>query len=130
MSWLYFTEKEMSCNCPRIHSVSNPPKNADFEEFMGLLVGVRKACGFPFIINSGYRCPEHNKEVSTTGEGGPHTIGAADIKISGYKAYQLVKVAIAHGMTGIGIKQNGPTESRYIHLDNLNGETRPWIWSY
>ena len=38
----------------------------------------------------------------------------------------------AMGMTGIGIKQHGPHNKRFIHLDNLDNSThpRPTIWSY
>jgi len=42
-----------------------------------------------------------------------------------------------NGVTGIGVKQNGPAGKRFIHLDNLGidytkltGGLRPWVWSY
>ena len=57
-----------------------------------------------------------------------------DIQISEADALSLVEVA---KMTGIGVKQNGPTENRFIHLDNLGskytkltGGSRPCVCSY
>jgi hypothetical protein len=50
---------------------------------------------------------------------------------------RLVETAKKFGMTGIGVKQNGPAGKRFIHLDNLGskytkltGGPRPWLWSY
>ena len=47
---------------------------------------------------------------------------------------RLVEVAKKFGMTGIGVKQNGPAGKRFIHLDNLGsdytkltGGPRPWL---
>ena len=52
-------------------------------------------------------------------------------------ALTLVDVAKKFGMTGIGVKQNGPPGKRFIHLDNLGsnytkliGGPRPWFWIY
>jgi len=93
---------------------------------------VRVKCGFPFKISSGYRTPEHNAAVSSTGLDGPHTTGqAVDIAVKSSQAYTLVKVAIGEGFTGIGVQQKGDT--RFIHLDDLpntSASPRPTIWSY
>ena len=47
------------------------------------------------------------------------------------------KLTMKYGMTGIGVKQNGPAAKRIIHIDNLGtnytkltGGPRPWLWSY
>ena len=88
------------------------------------------------------RCAKHNAAVSSTGAHGPHTDHgdggqAVDVLISGADALRLVEVAKKFGMTGIGVKQNGPAGKRFIHLDNLGskytkltGGPRPWLWSY
>lgn len=100
--------------------------------FMHQLWQLRAEYGKPMIITSGYRSPAHNKEVSDTGENGPHTHGrAVDISIRGEEAYRLLSGALQHGFTGIGVKQKG--EGRILHLDNLTkdeGFPRPWVWSY
>ena len=117
----YFSLEELSCrHCGEMHMDSG---------FMAKLVAIRRELGFPLPVTSGYRCPAHNAAVSETGINGPHTTGhAVDIAISGERAYRLLRAALAHGMTGIGIKQHG--DGRFIHLDDLDGPTRPWIWGY
>ena len=118
--WKHFTEGEMACS----HCGLRPMD----EHFMARLDELRERCGFPLVISSGYRCPEHNEAVSKTGRNGPHTTGqAADILIEGERAYLLVKTAIAMNFRGIGINQKGV--GRYIHIDDCL-EPRPRIWSY
>lgn len=98
-------------------------------EFMAMLQAVRSKSRIPMQITSGYRCPEHNAAVSTTGRSGPHTTGkAADIACHGGDAYRILKFALAGGFTGIGVQQQGG--GRFLHLDSLRGAMRPWIWSY
>ncbi len=94
---------------------------------------LRQRCGFPFVITSGYRSPEYNARVSESGLTGAHTTGkAADILVSGDKAYRLLQEAMNMAVfTGIGIDQKG--ENRFIHLDICtvaDGLPRPIIWSY
>ena len=89
----------------------------------------------PLAVSSGYRCAAHNARVSSTGSDGPHTTGkAADIRIHGAGAHRLVEIAMADGMTGLGIRQAGPHPARFIHIDMLTpdetGGLRPRIWSY
>jgi zinc D-Ala-D-Ala carboxypeptidase len=102
--------------------------------FMELLERIRKEYGKPMIVSSGFRHPDYNEIVSKkTGRTGPHTFGqACDILVSGNDAMVLVQLAKEMGMTGIGIKQHGPHNQRFIHLDNLDNSThpRPTIWSY
>ena len=53
-------------------------------EFIKALDHLRAACGFPFIITSGYRSPDHSRERSKSKGPGTHAQGiAADIKVSG-----------------------------------------------
>ncbi len=79
-------------------------------------------------ITSGFRCPEHDKAI---GGAGVHPTGqAADIAISGENAYHMLNAALLHGMTGIGQKQHGPYEDRFMHLDATTGPLRPRVWTY
>lgn len=86
----------------------------------------------PLFVSSGYRCPVHNKRVSSTGASGPHTTGrAADFRIDRADALKLLSIAIDMRFTGIGVNQKGA--GRFLHLDNLpnsSGHPRPTIWSY
>jgi uncharacterized protein YcbK (DUF882 family) len=79
------------------------------------------------IVTSGYRCPEHNQNVSSTGPDGPHTTGkAVDIGVSGTDAYDLALLAMQMGVKGIGINQKGT--GRFIHFDFARPQFT--IWSY
>lgn len=102
--------------------------------FILTLDDLRTRLGFPLHISSGYRCPWHNDQVSTTGFNGPHTTGrAADVLISGEGAFRLVTQSSLGGwFTGIGINQKGPHDKRFIHLDDLTApdHPRPRVWSY
>ncbi|MGH6946134.1 MAG: transglutaminase-like cysteine peptidase [Kiloniellales bacterium] len=125
--WPSFTRAEMACKCGCGQASVDPA-------FMDRLQGLRQAFAAPLPVTSGYRCEQHNAHVSTTGHEGPHTSGrAADIRMAGAAAQRLVQLALAHGMTGVGLKQNGPHEGRFVHLDDLPeaaGRPRPTIWTY
>lgn len=99
---------------------------------MGRLELMRSEADFPFIVTSGFRCPEYNKLVADSGEGGPHTTGlAVDISVRGHEAFALMRLAFKHGMTGIGVKQKD--NDRFLHFDCIAADgknTRPWVWSY
>jgi len=104
-------------------------------EFLDRFEQLRAALGFPLPINSGYRTPEHNVIVSTTGEHGPHTTGrACDIRIYGVRALHLIAAAQTLGFTGFGLDQKSttPIGARYIHVDDLVAPAypRPEVWTY
>lgn len=126
MSWKYFSENELACPCCGQCEMDC--------EFMENLEGIRDILEFPFVISSGYRCPEYNEKISPTGRDGPHTLGrAVDIAVFGEKAYELIAAADSWGMSGIGVKQCGEYAGRFVHLDNLDkneGWPRPRVWSY
>ena len=102
------------------------------------LEALRVEFGVPMRISSGYRCPTHNMEVSSTGPEGPHTIHeenniTVDVLEFGANAYELLELAITHDFSGIGLKQKGPLSRRFIHLDRLPqvvSRPRPTIWTY
>lgn len=119
-----FSRKEFECPC----GCGKADMDQDSLEMFYLM---RKACEFPWIITSGYRCPGYNMQISSTGAEGPHTTGKAmDIAISGEKAHQLITLAANFGIKGIGVSQKGDHSSRFIHIDFIDEGTRPWIWSY
>ena len=95
---------------------------------------LRAEYGKPMPVRSGFRCPNHNMQASSTGPCGPHTTGkAVDIQVSGADAYHLLGLAIRHGFTGIGLSQKGQHGSRFLHLDAIEpgpGRQRPAVWTY
>ncbi len=101
--------------------------------FLKKLDELRDNYGKPIILNSAYRCPDHNRAVSSSKSvNGPHTTGkAVDIRTSRKEAYTVLSLAFLAGFTGIGVAQKG--SGRFIHLDmlgSLEGAVRPTIWSY
>jgi len=112
----YFTEDEMKCqHCGDI---------VWDEEFMQWLDIVRYECGFPFVVTSGYRCPEHPIEKRKKRPGSHSTGRAVDISASGPEAIKIIEVASKHGCVRIGVNQN-----TFIHLDRDKSK-RPALWTY
>lgn len=123
-SWKNFTPKEMACkHCGELKIVP---------VFMDNLQALRDMTG-QLPINSGYRCPEYDREI---GGAGVHPTGmAVDIGIAGVLAFLLLsRVFKGPIFTGIGIRQKGPWSGRFIHLDTLpegvEAHPRPRIWTY
>ena len=120
-----FSESELACSCCG--------KNEMTQETVDALQALRESIGKPLKLSSAYRCPKHNSKVSSTGKSGPHTTGKAiDIVCSGKEALELLSFAMIRSKVwkGIGISQKGKHESRFIHLDTIEADNRPWIWSY
>lgn len=114
----HFTREELQCKCGCGKMETPTP-------FILRLEHLRVTVGFPLPISSGYRCPDHNDKVSSTGRDGPHTRAAVDIAVQGQEAYLLLAAAIRQGFVGVGVQQKG--SGRFIHLDD---RTSPAIWSY
>lgn len=123
MDWsLYPNFKESEFRCSHCGAVDMDPA------FLAKLQVLRNAYGKPMPVNSGYRCPLHPNEASKA-KPGAHTSGkAADISVQGSDAHQLLRLAFAHGFTGIGVNQKGG--GQFIHLDTMTGPLRPAVWSY
>ena len=84
------------------------------------LQAMRTEVGQELIVNSGYRCPVHNRTVSKATQS-KHLEGmAADIYIPAISHNDLVKLAEKHfkGIGGIGYA------SSYMHVDT--GPARTW----
>ncbi len=124
-----FTESEFACLCGC--------GLADMDLlFMERLQRVRTALDAGMVITSGFRCPEYNARIG--GAAGVHPSGhASDIAIAGERVFHLQFLAFKAGMQGIGLRQHGPWNKRFVHLDDLtdlvdaSGEpVRPRIWTY
>jgi uncharacterized protein YcbK (DUF882 family) len=113
--WSYFELSEFDC--------SETGENKMVLGFVSLLDELRGRCGFPFNVTSGYRSPQHSKEVIKD-EPGMHTKGkAADIAVTNaHQRYTIVKEAVAMGFTGIG------PAGVYVHLDLRDGDPVMWVY--
>ncbi|MFM8899144.1 MAG: D-Ala-D-Ala carboxypeptidase family metallohydrolase [Burkholderiales bacterium] len=96
-------------------------------EFMSLLQTIRTEYGKPMTITSGYRHWSHPVEVKKGHKNGEHTMGTcADIACaSGAERFELVRLALKHGISRIGIANN------FVHL-GIGGANLPKnvIWEY
>lgn len=131
--WDDFTPWELRDD--RMHATADSFRVTIEPETVDRLQRLRTHLGFPLVINSAYRSPTYNTQVAHTGRNGPHTTARAfDIKIYGYRAYELIDAAPEFGFTGIGQKQHGPRELRMVHIDDLpeivGVRPRPWVWTY
>lgn len=129
-----FTYEEFMCKCSRCEADRAEGIYvlffvlAEFGTFMRRLVALREDCGFPFPINSGWRCQNHPIEAARVEQGkplGPHYWGAADIRASFERAYPLMATAMQRGM-GVGAVQHGPIGNRFVHVDNQGMR----VWTY
>jgi hypothetical protein len=132
VNWENFRYEEFAC--------SHCGKNEMMTDVIDDLQTLRTALGTPFVITSGYRCPEHPIEAAKSAPG-PHQTGrAVDIAFFGEMALMLVAAAMTANLEeneliwrGFGINQKGRRSSRFIHLDQCASKgdrRRPAIWSY
>jgi len=77
------------------------------------LVKFREMIGKPIYITSGYRCAEYNQKVGGI-KCSYHLLGlAADIKIEGVSALDLLEYAEILNFAGIGFYE----KKNFLHLD-------------
>ncbi len=118
----YFTEDELKCRHTGECKMD--------DEFMQVLDNIREKCGFPFVITSAYRSPEHPIEAKKSRPGAHSSGKAVDVLVHMEQAYKLVEVAIRFGIPRIGVSQKGHVGARFIHLDMDTTRAQPRIWSY
>ena len=97
-------------------------------EFMAKLQKLRETYGAPMKVTSGYRCPQHPIEAKKSAPGAHASGLACDIGVQGEEAHRLLGLALEAGFTGIGVQQKGA--GRFLHLDTLESDLRPTVWSY
>lgn len=114
-----FGKREFDC--------SQTGRNEMKPEFLDKLQALRTEYGKPMRITSGYRHPSHAIEAAKENPG-THSAGiACDVACWSDDAYEIVRLAIKHGFTGIGISQNS-RGARFVHLDMR--DSVPVIYSY
>lgn len=123
----YFRLDEFKCKCGKCEIPSNVPS----DELIDLLVQIREHYNKPIIINSGYRCPEHNAKVGGA-KTSQHTIGSAvDFIVKGVKTeevYNFILEKWGEEPLGIAIKRNANNpHAGFVHLDTRGKKAR---WEY
>jgi zinc D-Ala-D-Ala carboxypeptidase len=114
-----FTKAEFDCR--------PTGKNLMQDDFMAMLQTLREAYARPMRITSGYRDITHPVEARKTHSHGEHTQGrCADVATtSSADRFELVRLALEHGFTRIGIAKN------FVHL-GIGGQGLPErvMWDY
>lgn len=123
MNWKdvkHFQKKEFICKCG-----CNTHFEMDYQ-LISALDWLRWLMGVPFIVTSGFRCPEHNRRVGGANKSFHLTGQATDITVHRKSLLPLIyRVAIVSGkFNGIGIK-----EGAFMHFDVGNRKT-PYYYVY
>jgi len=123
--WSNFTPDEFKCS--HCGELKISPVILDFVQ------AYRQIKGSGVSITSGYRCPEHNNSVSSTGAEGPHTTGIAiDISTNTQTQYGLIRFAMNYNPQAMGIG----VAKTFTHIDFLTADlgdkyaVRPNVWKY
>jgi len=120
----HFTYKEMACRCCGSYSIN--PKLLLSLEWFRTLVSSHRSTDTPLIINSAYRCPQHNAAVGGS-KNSQHMLGnAADVRIPTGLSPRLVVEFLERipYVGGIGLYSN------FVHIDirprMVNGTREMW----
>lgn len=123
---LNFNQDEFTCKGPEQGTCSCGGVEDMDPDFMARLQKLRTMYGKPMTITSGYRCPDHNNAISSTGRNGPHTKGkCADIAVARGEAWKILDLATRLKFNAIGVQQKG--DGRFLHIEDRD---TPTVWSY
>ena len=100
-----FNTNEFDCACSECSKTKIDPQLVNY------LQKIRSHFNSPLVINSGYRCEDHNDTVGGV-KNSRHTKGeAADIVVRNTQPEQIAKYAESIGIKGIGLYDN------FVHID-------------
>lgn len=105
-----FQVTEFACKCGKCGSTKIDDKLVNFVQ------KIRTHFNQPVTINSGYRCPTHNKNVGGVSNS-RHVKGeAADIVVKNVSPAEVAKYAESIGVLGIGL-YNTDKDGHFVHID-------------
>ncbi|MBV1929056.1 MAG: DUF882 domain-containing protein [Gammaproteobacteria bacterium] len=120
MTWKNFTRDEFACQC-------GCGTNEIKDELIDFAQELRNTLGFPLVVPSGYRCPNHPIEAKKATPG-THARGiAADFGVSGGKARLVTIAALGASVGGVGVNQKG--SGRFVHVD-VDSTRVGLFWTY
>jgi hypothetical protein len=95
------------------------------EKHLEMIDKARDLADVPFVITSGYRCPEHNAEVGGKANSEHVTGEGSDIKAVGSRErFKIIDGLIAAGFTRIGIGAD------FIHAGSDETKSPDVCWTY
>jgi zinc D-Ala-D-Ala carboxypeptidase len=114
-----FSKHEFACDCCGYFK-----DTMQFRRFVKLLQYARDATCQPFIINSGFRCKQNNKDIGGSPDSAHLSGIAADIKTSdSTERFKILRALITCGFSRIGIYD------AHIHVDvDYNNKPNKIIW--
>lgn len=115
----FFQDKEFLCRCGCGGGIDLMQP-----EFLEMLDKTRELAGIPFVLNSAYRCPAHNKAIGSKSDNHPSG-QAGDVECH----YSVTRYIIITSALKIGFKRIG-IHPLFIHLDNRRVEPITAIWGY
>jgi hypothetical protein len=114
----YFKAEEFTCKC-------GCGLNLITDNFISKLFSARMLAGFPFIISSGCRCPDHNfKEGGTKNSDHLFGEGADILCTESGKRYDIIQALFQAGIPRIGISKT------FIHAGTYKDNPQHVIWTY
>lgn len=126
---VHFSRDEFRCQgehcCGHAGPVSDRLINA-LEELRTALCTALNKTDVPIIINSGFRCPVHNREVNGSLQSFHMTGEAADIRVAGITPVKLASIAkkvFEFREGGIGVYP------QWLHVDVRKSAQATWFGS-
>ena len=116
----YVTRSEFTCKC-------GCGANNIYPRLVKMLNEARISAKTPFIINSGVRCPAHNKIIGGSPSSSHITGLAADIAYNGsHQRHLILKALYAQGFERVGINKH----KKFIHVDVDTSKPQELTWMY
>jgi uncharacterized protein YcbK (DUF882 family) len=123
----YFKYKEFDCKCGKCERPDGVPS----QELIDILTKIRKHYNQPVIINSGYRCEEHNKKVGGSANSQHFKGSAVDIIVKNTpteSVWEYVLEKWGNEPLGLAIKRNKSNiYAGFVHIDTRGKKAR---WEY
>ena len=117
-----FAPSEFFCPCP---DKDCSGKRAPHPALPLKLEVIRQIYGRPIAVNSGVRCPKHNRAVGGVAGSAHETGEAADLHCSGSRdRMSLIRAAITAGIRRIGIART------FVHVDVSRKHDQDVVWLY
>jgi peptidoglycan hydrolase-like protein with peptidoglycan-binding domain len=92
------------------------------EKLVEYVQKIRSHFGVPVTVNSGYRCPTHNKRIGGA-TNSYHARGmAADISVRGVAPREVAKYAESIGVKGIGLYETDH-DGYFVHVDSRTSKS-------
>ena len=113
----YFNRREFQCRCCGREEMD--------PDFIFRLALARAEADVKFIINSGWRCVVHNREVGGTIDSSHKTGLAVDLKAEySEPRYRIIRALMLAGFNRIGIRKD------FIHVDADPDKPPHVMWLY